>query len=194
MNQKDKKYPGVFRLFLTFLKFGCFTFGGGFSIIAQMQEEYIEKQKCITNEELLDLTSVGRSLPGVMISNVAMLFGYRCAGVAGGIACVLGMAIPPFLILAVVTKFYSVFKDNEWVQSAMYGVRAAVVPIIAVAAQGLINGSFKYKSCLVVFAATLAVYLLFDVNCVLLIVGGAIFGVVVSAIKARKGGKPNDIS
>ena len=74
---KAKKY-GI--LLLEFIRFGCFTFGGGWSIIAQMRQLYVEKKHVITDEELLDLTSIAKSLPGSMIANVAMLYGYRAGG------------------------------------------------------------------------------------------------------------------
>ena len=90
-----KRARQVLGLFFQFMKFGLFTFGGGWSIVAQMQKLYVEQEKVITSEELLDLTSVGRSLPGTMIGNVAMLYGYRVAGVAGGMACLFGMILPP---------------------------------------------------------------------------------------------------
>lgn len=85
-----RRWKDIAVLFVQFMKFGCFTFGGGWSIVAQMQQLYVEQRHTITNEELLDLTSVGRSLPGTMIGNVAMLFGYRMAGFLGGLACVVG--------------------------------------------------------------------------------------------------------
>ena len=75
-----KRARQVLGLFFQFMKFGLFTFGGGWSIVAQMQKLYVEQEKVITSEELLDLTSVGRSLPGTMIGNVAVLYGYRVAG------------------------------------------------------------------------------------------------------------------
>ena len=87
-----KRARQVLGLFFQFMKFGMFTFGGGWSIVAQMQKLYVEQEKVITSEELLDLTSVGRSLPGTMIGNVAMLYGYRVAGVAG-VAALLTSAI-----------------------------------------------------------------------------------------------------
>ena len=82
-----KRARQILELFLQFMKFGLFTFGGGWSIIAQMQKLYVEQEHTITSEELLDLTSVGRSLPGTMIGNVAMLYGYRVAGIAAWPAC-----------------------------------------------------------------------------------------------------------
>ena len=102
-NASVKRARQVLGLFFQFMKFGLFTFGGGWSIVAQMQKLYVEQEKVITSEELLDLTSVGRSLPGTMIGNVAMLYGYRVAGVAGGMACLFGMILPPLAVLAVIS-------------------------------------------------------------------------------------------
>jgi hypothetical protein len=87
MKQQTARALSIFK---TFLKFGCFTFGGGWSIVAQMQKEYVEKEHWITDEELLDYTSVGRSTPGLMIGNASILFGYCTAGVPGALAALLG--------------------------------------------------------------------------------------------------------
>ena len=133
-----KRARQVLGLFFQFMKFGLFTFGGGWSIVAQMQKLYVEQEKVITSEELLDLTSVGRSLPGTMIGNVAMLYGYRVAGVAGGMACLFGMILPPLAVLAVITQFYTAFQNNLWVAAAMRGIRAAVVPIMISAVLGMV--------------------------------------------------------
>lgn len=139
-----KKWKELWVLLLEFMRFGCFTFGGGWSIIAQMQQLYVEKKKVITSEELLDLTSVAKSLPGTMIANVAMLYGYRAAGLAGGFVCVFGMILPPLLILIAISFCYNAFRNNYWVVAAMEGMQAAVVPIIASAAINLAKGSVKY--------------------------------------------------
>ena len=114
------------KLYGQFLTFGSFTFGGGWSIVAQMKDLYVDKEKSITDEELLDITSIGRSLPGTMIGNIAVFYGHRVSGFWGGIACVFGMITVPMLVLMIITTFYSAFQDNIWVASAMKGVRAAV--------------------------------------------------------------------
>ena len=82
------------RLFAEFFKIGCFTFGGGWAIVAQMEQEYVNRQKLITKDELLELVAVGRSTPGIMITNISLLFGYHVAGPFGGICTVLGIASP----------------------------------------------------------------------------------------------------
>lgn len=178
------------RLFIIFFKLGCFTFGGGWSIVAQMQKLFVEQKKTMTAEELLDLTSVARSLPGAMVENVAIIFGYRLCGLAGGIACVLGLTLSPMIIMAVITLFYTAFRDNIWIAAAMNGVRAAVVPIIISAAIGMIKGAFKYPPCILVMLLTLGLYLFLDVNCVYLVLIGAVCGLVISEVyERRQGGK-----
>lgn len=180
-----EKKQSVLSLFLQFLKFGCFTFGGGWSIVSQMQKIYVEERKCITNEDLLDLTSVGRSLPGTMIGNIALLFGYRQAGVLGALACVIGMILPPMAILVVITMFYSAFRDSYWVAAAMTGIRTAVVPIILCAALPLMKSALVRKIGVVIALAALAAYLL-GAGCAELVVCGAVCGLVLQAIARRR--------
>ncbi|MGI6335778.1 MAG: chromate transporter [Eubacteriales bacterium] len=183
-----KRFREILTLFLEFMKFGCFTFGGGWSIVSQMQKLYVERKKTITAEELLDLTSVSRSLPGTMIGNVAMLYGYRMAGYPGGVVCAIGLTLPPLAILAVITHFYTLFRANVWVAAAMTGVRAAVVPIILSAVLGLIKGAFQYPPCYAVAALTLGLYLIWNVNCVWLVLIGALCGIVICEVYERRNG------
>lgn len=117
-------------LFRFFFRTGCFTFGGGWSILAQMEREFVEKEKRITKEELVELAAVGKSLPGIMITNISMLFGYQICGWLGGIAAVLGITCPAVLILSVVAYGYGILKENFWCHCALRGIQAAVIPII----------------------------------------------------------------
>ncbi|MDO4483500.1 MAG: chromate transporter, partial [Clostridia bacterium] len=119
------KMKTIASMFWDFLKFGLFTFGGGWGIVAQMQKLYVEDRKTLTDEELIDMTSMARSLPGTMIGNIAMMYGHSQAGYLGGVACVIGMIIPPMVLLTFITYFYSIFQTNEWVIAAMRGIRGA---------------------------------------------------------------------
>ena len=141
---KEKIKTGL-ELFAFFFKIGCFTFGGGWSILAQMEQEFVDKRKWLTKSELLDMVAVGRSVPGIMITNISMIFGYSVGGVFGGICSVLGITAPAILILSLVTVFYNKLKDNIWCASALRGIRSAVVPIIASAAFSLGKEAFKTK-------------------------------------------------
>ena len=186
----EKRSP--LRLFWHFFKVGFYTFGGGWSIVAQMQKEYAEKRHWITAEDLLDITSVGRSLPGLMIGNVSYLFGYHVAGVPGALACLLGVVLPPLIILTVVTWCYTQVCGNIYVMRAMAGVRAAVVPIIASAAMGLRKGALAEKSGYFIMLLGLGLYLLLGVNCIFIVLLGALIGYTLSTWKERrKGGGGN---
>ena len=173
-------------LFFTFMKIGCFTFGGGWSLIAQAQKEFVDKRKIITNEELLDIASVGKSIPGVMIGNTTMIFGYHEAGFLGGLACVTGMVIPPVIILIVITHFYTILAGNFWMEAVMKGIRAAVVPIMLSATYGLVKSGYKFPPCILVTVLTCALYLFFNVNCIYLVLIGVVFGIAISEYYERR--------
>ena len=179
----------AFRLYMYFFRIGWFTFGGGWSIVAQMQTDFVEKKKTIDAQELLDIVSVGRSLPGTMIGNVAYLFGYHQCGVLGGVLSVLGIITPPLVILSIVTLFYHSFRDNPYVARALTGVRAVVAPVILSAVWKLQKaGSPLPKPMfygLLAFGCVLS--LVFDVSSVLVVLSGVIFGVIYHFVSKRKG-------
>ena len=168
-------------LFFDFFKLGSFTYGGGWSLVAQMQQKHVTEKKLLTSEELLDMVSVGKSIPGMMITNVAMLFGYRTAGFAGGVVCVIGMCLPPLVILMLISLFYTAFRENYWVNAVMMGMQAAVVPIIASAVRGLAKGSNTYPPCVVVVFLSTALYLFADIDPVFLVLMGGIMGLLISS-------------
>ena len=180
---KENQRARVLNIFLTFLKFGCFTFGGGWSIVAQIQKEYVEKRHWITDEELLDFTSVGRSVPGLMIGNASILFGYHTAGIPGALAALMGIVIPPVIIMLGVVFLYDLVKDNPYVARAMVGVRAAVVPIIFSALLKLFKSGMRDFFCYLIAIGGLTLCLFTKVNNVLIVLIGAAAGLILQ--KAR---------
>ena len=181
---RAKKAAGIL---LMFLKFGCFTFGGGWSIVAQIQKEYVEKRHWITDEELLDFTSMGRSIPGLMIGNASVLFGYRAAGFLGALAALLGIVLPPVAIMIGLTYVYTAVRDSVYVMRAMAGVRAAVAPIILCALLKLTKAGLKDAACYVIALGALALCLFSGMSNVLIVVLGAVAGIVVMEVKSRHG-------
>ena len=105
-------------MLLYFIKIGAFTFGSGWSIIAQMEREFVDERGWMTKSDLLELIAVGKSLPGIMVVNITLLFGYQMAGVLGGICAAIGLCIPAVVTLTIVTAIYDAIKDNYWVWSA----------------------------------------------------------------------------
>ena len=175
------------KLYMQFLKFGSFTFGGGWSIVAQMKELYVDTEHSMTDEELLDITSIGRSLPGTMIGNIAMFYGHRIAGFWGGVACMFGMITVPMIILLLITSFYTAFQSNVWVASAMKGVRAAVAPVILSALMGMIKSAFKLPPCIAVGIIMFGLYYFLRVSPITLVIIGAVLGLAICEFYERKG-------
>lgn len=177
MKEKLKRALG---LYAYFFKIGWFTFGGGWSIIAQMQTDFVEKKKIIDDQELLDITSVAKSLPGIMICNTTYLFGYHQGGALGGFLAVLGIATPPLIILSIVTFFYRTVHDNMYVARAMAGVRAVVASIILSAVLKLQKTETSlprpvfYGLC----GASCVLSFVFQVNNILIVLTGVAIGLL----------------
>ena len=181
MNKENVKTGGM--LLAYFARIGCFTFGGGWSILAQMDEEFIQRQKLITKEELLALTAMGRSLPGIMITNISMLFGYHVGGIWGGACAVLGITCPAVLILSVVACFYNVLKTNYWCHGALRGIRAAVVPIIGGAAYSLSRDALARKKGVAICGGAFLLSYFAGVSNVLLVVFGVLAALILWRIR-----------
>ena len=95
-------------------------------------------------------------------------------------------------VLAVITQFYTTFQNNLWVAAAMRGIRAAVVPIMISAVLGMVGSAFRYPPCYAVMLLVIALYLFFNVNCVYLVVIGAVCGLLIAEFYERKGDKKHD--
>ena len=175
-----EKLRTALRLYLYFFKIGWFTFGGGWSIVAQMQTDFVEKKKVMDDQELLDITSVGKSLPGIMICNSTYLFGYHQGGALGGLMALLGIATPPLIILSIVTFFYRTVHDNAYAARAMTGVRAVVVSIILSAVLKLqktqtdLSRPVFYGLC----AGSCVLSFVFHVNNILIVLAGVAIGLL----------------
>lgn len=170
--KKENKVVFNLRLFWIFFRIGCFTFGGGWSILAQMEQEFAVKRKWVTKDQLLDMTAVGKSVPGIMITNISMLFGYQLGGVFGGVCAVLGIACPAFLILSLVAVFYDHVKDNFWCHCILVGIQASVVPIIASAAYSLGKDIFKAKKSIIICMSALVIIFITSISNIALIILG----------------------
>lgn len=180
-----KNVVSAIKLFCFFAKIGFFTFGGGWSIVAQMQKEFVDKRRVITEEELLDITSVGRSMPGTMIGNVAIMFGYHTAGIPGAVGALLGMISPSLLILSILTFFYSNIKDNIYVARALVGIRASIVPIIGSAAMRLCKTALRDTTTYLICAAAFCLFLFTSINNIFIVLFGGLCGLIIWEVRLR---------
>lgn len=118
-------------LFLTFLKIGAFTIGGGYAMLPLIQREVVDKG-WLSKDDFIDLFSVAQSLPGIFAVNISIFVGYKLKKVPGGVVCALGSILPSFFIILAIALFFTHVQDNVWVEKAFKGLRPAVVALIAV--------------------------------------------------------------
>lgn len=130
-------------LFLTFAKIGAFTFGGGYAMISLIDRECVEKKKWITSDELMEVTAIAESTPGPIAINLATYAGYKKAGIGGALAATLGVVLPSFLIIWLISSFMEDLLSIEPVAKAFKGIRIAVALLIIRAALKLIKGMLK---------------------------------------------------
>ncbi|MBQ1988903.1 MAG: chromate transporter, partial [Clostridia bacterium] len=100
MNDKLKK---ALQLFLTFFKIGAFTFGGGYAMIPLIQKEVVEEKKWITDDDILEIIAIAESTPGPIAINSATFVGYRVCGFWGSFFSTLGVVLPSFVIILIIS-------------------------------------------------------------------------------------------
>lgn len=120
----------LLQLFSSFVKIGAFTFGGGYAMIPLIQKEAVEKRNWISDEEILEIIAIAESTPGPIAVNAATFIGYKMAGFLGAFMATLGVILPSFLIIAVLSLVLAQFEDLKVVQDAFWGIRAGVLALI----------------------------------------------------------------
>lgn len=135
-----KPLPKLLSLFLSFLKIGAFTFGGGYAMIALLENEFVARKKWLGREEFLDILAVSESTPGPIAVNTATYIGYKVAGVLGAVLSTLAVCLPAFVIIFVISLFFDKFLALTYVGYAFRGIQAAVVYLIASAGVKVLKG------------------------------------------------------
>ena len=125
-----KKNHPLLRLFAAFFKIGLFTFGGGYAMIPLIHREAVETHQWISDEEMLDVLAISEATPGPVSINSATFIGYRVAGFWGAASATLGVALPSFLIIAVLSLFIMQYQRFTWLTWVFDGIRAGVVVLI----------------------------------------------------------------
>jgi chromate transporter len=122
-----KKY---LNLFFTMLKIGLFTFGGGYAMIALLENEFVEKKKYLEKDEFLDMVAIAESTPGPIAINAATYIGYKNAGVPGSVMATVGVCVPSFVIIYLISLFFDAFLSFALVEYAFRGIQICVIYLI----------------------------------------------------------------
>ena len=130
-------------LFLTFAKIGVFTFGGGYAMIAMIENHCVERKKWISHDEMMNVTVIAESTPGPIAINAATFVGYKQAGFLGAVTATLGIVLPSFLIIFAVSSLLDHFLEITVIASAFKGIKIAVGILILDAAITMIRKMHK---------------------------------------------------
>ena len=187
----------ILLLFLSMLKIGCFAFGGGYAIIALLENEFISKRKWIDRDEFLDIVTIAESTPGPIAINVATYIGYKLRGVLGAVVATVGMCVPSFVIMYLVSLFSQQFMEIALVAAAFKGIQICVVYLIASAGLKILNKMKKTPQNIAVFSVTclgMILCTLFDIHIssVWFILGAGILSLMLFFIKKHKTREENN--
>lgn len=194
MEKKKYSFKEVMKLFFTFMKIGAFTFGGGYAMVPLIEEEVSKKRKWISEEETLNILAISETTPGPISVNAATYVGYKVAGVWGAIMATLGLIIPSFVIILILSFFYKEFLQIHVVQAIFKGLKVGVIILLFRAFLKLTKGVKINGISITLFVIALLISLAFSIfeisfryTSLCLIVLGLVVGVVLTIINKKKG-------
>lgn len=181
-------------LFFTFFKIGLFTFGGGYAMIALLEEEFIQRRRWLDKDEFLDMTAIAESTPGPVAINSATYLGYKLAKVPGAATATVAVCLPSFLIIYAISLFFEQFTQLTVIASAFKGIQVCVIYLIFSAGVRMLKALDKSPFATGVLAAVMLVMVGLSlagvsVSSILLILLSGAAGVAAWLISRRKEGK-----
>ena len=144
------------------LKIGLFTFGGGYAMIAVLENEFVSKKNWLEKEEFLDVAAIAESTPGPIAINAATYIGYKQAGILGSVAATLGICIPSFVIIFAISLFFDAFLSLTYVAYAFKGIQICVVYLILSAGVKMLKQMKKTAFNIIINSVTLACMVAFS--------------------------------
>ena len=157
-----RKIKDYLSLFLTMLKIGLFTFGGGYAMIALIENEFVEKKKWIEKDEFLDIAAIAESTPGPIAINAATYIGYKNSGIIGSMIATLGICIPSFVIIYAISLFFDAFLSFTLVAYAFKGIQICVVYLILTAGLKMLKQMKKTTFNMIIISLTLICMIVFS--------------------------------
>ncbi|MBO4505521.1 MAG: chromate transporter [Lachnospiraceae bacterium] len=184
-------------LFLTFAKIGLFTFGGGYAMISIIESICVEQKNWITHDEMMKITVVAESTPGPIAINCATFVGYKQKGIAGAIAATVGMVLPSFLIIWLISMFLDNFLEIAWIANAFKGIRIAVgILIIDVAIKMIRKMKKKLVPCIIMAGSFIAMLLInffsWKFSSIGIMLAAALVSIVIFVIQGAPSGEDGE--
>ena len=179
----------LIKLFISFFKIGLFTFGGGYAMLPLLKAEVVEKQKWITEDELLDYFSIGQCTPGIIAVNVATFCGYKLKKTIGAITATLGIICPSIIVICLIAAILNMYINNTYVTHALAGIRLGVCALISVLvfdmAQKIYSQSCHKHLHFFIFILSLAILLFAGISAVVTVIMAGVIGFIPKFLKWR---------
>jgi chromate transporter len=157
-----KKIKDYLSLFLTMLKIGLFTFGGGYAMIALLENEFVNKKNWLEKDEFLNVAAIAESTPGPIAINAATYIGYKNAGFIGAAIATLGICIPSFSIIYAISLFFDAFLSFTLVAYAFKGIQICVIFLILSAGLKMLKHMKKTTFNIIIISTTLICMVVFS--------------------------------
>ena len=185
--------PVLLELFLVFAKIGLFTFGGGYAMLSVITENCVDKKKWISADDMMNITVIAETTPGPISINCATFVGYRVGGFLGAVAATVGVVMPSFVVIYLISLFLDSFLQYPIVAFAFRGIKIGVAFLILEAAIGMIQKMSKTLLARILMIGATAVMLavnLFSWNfsSISLMVISAVISLSVYLITRQEGG------
>lgn len=173
----------ILELFISFAKIGVLTFGGGYAMLPMLQRECVDRRSWITEDEMLDLYSLSRCIPGVVAVNTGVFIGKKLRGITGSVAAALGMITPSLVIIILISALITNFEDAPAVKNAFAGIRACVCALILDSLIKLFTPAVKDIFSWAVFVFVLLFSVFLDLSPVWYVIAAALLGLM---LRGRK--------
>lgn len=176
------------KLFFTFFKINALTFGGGYTIVPIVKDVFVEELEAISEDDMLDIVALAQGGPGAMAISTSILTGYKVCGPAGAVVALVASTLPCLIILSLVAKFYTEFRENFFISSALMGISGIISAVLFITVLRMGKTAYRkyplFSSVVMILIFLVGIFT--NVDTVYLIIASALSGVIVFGIGGRK--------
>lgn len=176
----------IIEIYITFMKLGCFSFGGGYAMIPLIEHEVVEVKKWVDKKKLIDIFTISQSLPGAIALNSSTFVGYYLAGIKGAIVALVGNLTLPVVIILTLSILLNIFEDMPILQSAFLGIRPVVIAMILNAGYRIGKTAISDLFGIIVAISAFSMALFLKIAPIPIIIFGAGIGILICHLRAYK--------
>jgi chromate transporter len=181
---KNERQKLLLEIYISFLKLGCFGFGGGYSMIPLIEREVVEEKKWVDKEKIVDIFAVAGSLPGAAALNSSAFVGYSVTGIPGAIAALVGNVTPSVIIVLTLSILFVKYSTYHVVKAAFQGIYPVIIGLILYAAYKFRKTAILDVAGVVIATVSFIGALFLHLEPIPLIIAGAVAGLCISYLKS----------